>query len=216
MQTASITPERQLLARPFDWLLIAFERRRVKMQGTWLPLVLVMLIGRRIIDARQRFYRLVERIRAGKFCLRKPASTRPAAPGQPSEKPPRKPPCAPANPMFAKFGWMNRLMPGAESGHCHHALLNLFEDPTLAPLLAAAPAAVWRELRPLCWMLGVRRPALLAPPPRPAKLKACRPKIRKRRTAKAPKTPKSAVQGLWTRMPSAHWPPGVLDPPRKA
>jgi hypothetical protein len=92
MQTGSLTPERQLPARPFDWLLIAIERRRVKMQGTWLPLVLVMLTGRRIIDARQRFYRLVERIRAGKVCPRKPAAPRPAAPGQPSEKPPRKPP----------------------------------------------------------------------------------------------------------------------------
>jgi hypothetical protein len=207
MQTASLTPERQHLNRPFDWLLIAIERRRVKMQGMWLPHLLAMLISGRIMNARQRFYLLVERIRAGKFYPRKPRAPR-QAPIQPTEKPPRKRPAKP-DPMFRKFGWMNRLMPGTDSGHCHHALLNLFEDQELAPILATAPRAVWRELRPLCWMLGVKRPALLAPPPRPA-----RPKPPKAPKAEAPQ-PAPLPTGAWSRIPSSHWPKGVIDRRRK-
>jgi hypothetical protein len=217
MQIASpITPERRLLSRPFDWLLIAIERRRVKMQGMWLPQLLTMMIDRRVIGARQRFYRLVERIRAGKYHPRTPATPRPTA-IEPAEKPP-KPPPKPGHPMFRQFGWMLRLMPGTESGHPHHALKELFEDPELAPILTAAPAAVWRELRPLCFMLGVKRPALLAPPPKPRPPKPRLAKPPKRRKAKRrtlPQAHTSAVLGHWPGSPSAHWPPGVMDRPRK-
>jgi hypothetical protein len=115
--------------------------------------------------------------------------------------------------MFQKFGWMNRLMPGTDSGHCHGALQELFEDPELAPILATAPGAVWRELRPLCWMLGVKRPAILAPPPR--RKPAQRPKRRTEKRRRSPQAHTSAVQGPWPRIPSAHWPPGIMDRPRK-
>jgi hypothetical protein len=113
---------------------------------------------------------------------------------------------------------MLRLMPGTESGHPHHALKELFEDPELAPILTAAPAAVWRELRPLCFMLGVKRPALLAPPPKPRPPKPRLAKPPKRRKAKRrtlPQAHTSAVLGHWPGSPSAHWPPGVMDRPRK-
>jgi hypothetical protein len=206
MQIASLTPERQHLTRPFDWLLIAIERRRVKMQGTWLSFFLAVLISRRIMDARQRFYRLMERIRGGKFRPRKPAAPR-KTPIQPAERPARKPPPKPADPMFKQFGWMLRLMPGTDSGHPHHALKELFEDPELAPILTAAPAAVWRELRPLCWMLGVRRPAILAPPPRPRPPR--KPKRRKVRTS--PKRPKPRAGWMGERLHpyTADWPEGI-------
>jgi hypothetical protein len=196
MQTASLTPERQFLNGPFDWLLIAIERQRIKMQGLWLSQALVMLISRRIIETRTRFYRLVERIRAGKFYPRKPRAPREAA-SEPTEKPPRKRAAAP-DPMVRKFGWMNRLMPGAESWHCHQALQQLFEDEELAPLLATAPRAVWRELRPLCWMLGVKRPACLAPPPRPAKPKPPKPP----KAAKPPEPRKVWPYSAWEPAPT--------------
>jgi len=221
MQAASLTPERRCLNRPFDWLLIAIERRRVKMQGLWMSQFLAMFISRRIMDARQRFYRLVERIRDGKYHPRKPAPPRQApttqAPTtQATEKPPRKPPPTPVDPRFKKFGWMLRLMPGTDSGHCYGALLDLFADPEMAPILAAAPKAIWREIGPLCWMVGVKRPAILAPPPKPAKPKPAKaPKRRKAKRRKSPPAHISAAQGPWHPMLSPDWPKGIVGPRRK-
>ncbi len=210
MQTASLLPERRLTA-PLDRLLIAMERRRIKMHNRWLPMALMSLIFWRIINARQRFYRIVERIRAGKIYRRKPA-----APLQPTDKPPRQRAATP-NPLFAKSGWMNRLMPGPESGHSQLALITLFEDPEMAPILAAAPSAIWRALRPLCQMLGVKRPAILAPPPRPIPPEPPQAaKAAKLPAAKAPKAVEPAPpEGPWPRIPSARWPKGVLTRPRK-
>jgi len=212
MQTASLTPERRLLTRPFDWLLIAIERRRIKMQNQWLPLTLLTTIFHRVMNARQSFYRIVERIRAGKIAPRKPKTPKQPAKQpdkEPSEKPPKKPPPRPADPLFAKSGWMNRLMPGTDSGHCHQALLDLFAEPELAEIFAAAPGPIWRALRPLCFMVGVKRPAILAPPPRPA-----RPKKPKRRKArKAPRRQKPRPR--WTIGPlhpyTADFPDGIPD-----
>jgi hypothetical protein len=39
----------------------------------------------------------------------------------------------------------------------------------MAPLLAAAPEALGRPLRALCWAFGVKPPAIIAPPKRPRK-----------------------------------------------
>jgi hypothetical protein len=50
----------------------------------------------------------------------------------------------------------------------HRAQLeNLFSDPEMAALIAAAPAPMARTLRPLCRMLGLAPPKILAPPQKP-------------------------------------------------
>jgi hypothetical protein len=210
MQTAPLTPERQFLTAPFDWLLIAIERRRIKMQNQWLPTTLLALIFHRIVDARQDFYRIVERIRAGKIYLRKPPSPAKST-DQPAEQPPRRAPPKPADPLFAKSGWMLRLMPGTDSGHCYGALLDLFADAEMAPILAAAPGPIWRALRPLCFMVGIKRPAILAPPPRPKP--ATKPKRRKARKSpkRAKPKPRAGWQGERLHPYTADFPHGIPD-----
>ena len=220
MQTAPLTPER-ILSQPLDWLMIMLERRRIKSQGTWITQLLVMLIQTRITNSRQRFYRLVERIRAGEFRPRKPAAPRPAATqasAPPPDKPRRRPP-KPGDPMFKKSGWMLRLMPGPEAGHSQLALQTMLADPEMAPVLAAAPGPLWRELRPLCFMFAVRRPAILAPPPRPRrpKRKARKAAKAKRRQAAKPTKPFSIfTDAELVYSYSAHWPKGVPGKPKTA
>jgi hypothetical protein len=79
----------------------------------------------------------------------------------------------------------------------------LLRDPEMAALVAAAPASLGRPLRSLCRMLGLTPPPILAPPPRPAKPKPA---------PAAPKPPKPPPPPDWPgyRVPSAHWPRGVL------
>jgi hypothetical protein len=98
---------------------------------------------------------------------------------------------------------MLRLVP--DSGVAAEWVRTLLAEPEMAALLAAAPGPMWRTLRPLCRMLGVERPAMLAPPPRPATPKP--PK---------PKPPPPPPDSPYYRVASAQWPRGVRARPRTA
>jgi hypothetical protein len=40
-------------------------------------------------------------------------------------------------------------------------------EPEISAVIAAAPVPAWRILRSVCWMLGVEKPMVLAPPKPP-------------------------------------------------
>jgi hypothetical protein len=67
----------------------------------------------------------------------------------------------------------------------------MFADPQMAEIFAAAPGPIRRALRPLCFMVGVKRPAILALPPRPRRAK----KPKRRKARKAPKRPRPQRAG---------------------
>jgi hypothetical protein len=110
----------------------------------------IILIWTRLRRAAARFAALAARVRAG--ALPSPAPLRPRAASRPAR--PRPPHRLPGG-----FAWLVRLAPEAAcfGGQLQH----LLSDPEFAALLAAAPQ-MGRVLRPLCRMLGVDPPALLA------------------------------------------------------
>jgi hypothetical protein len=121
---------------------------------------LIILIVGRISHINQRVARLVARLRAGRYVPRRSASPRAS-----TLRRPRRPAKLPQN-----FGWLLPLVP--EAAQYRSQLEHLLQDPEMAELLAAAPAALARPLRSLCWMLRLPPPPVLASPrptsPRPA------------------------------------------------
>ncbi len=133
---------------------------------------LIILICRRLRRLARRFSALAARHAAGRLPARRhprgtPRTPRPARPAAPSP-PPRD------------RAWLIRLVPEAAAGTSHLQLL--LAEPEMAALIAAAPQT-GRILRPLCHMLGVRPPAILALPPRPAPRRA---RLRKADGARLP------------------------------
>jgi hypothetical protein len=122
----------------------------------------------RIRGIKQRFARLAARLAAGTYKPRRCTARGPRAAPNPRRK----------NPLPQKFGWLIPLVPEAVVFRAQ--LENLLRDPAMAALMAAAPDAMARPLRSLCWMLRVDPPAIL-PRPRPRK-----------RAAPPPKTPPPA------------------------
>jgi hypothetical protein len=116
---------------------------------------MIALIGRRLTLIRESFARLVARIAAETYKPRRPA----AAPRRAPVGPPRKPDLLPKT-----AGWFLKYLP--EARQCRGQLENLLQDPEMAALMAAAPAAMRRPIRSLCRMLGAEPPAILALPPR--------------------------------------------------
>lgn len=95
-----------------------------------------------------------------------PERTRPARPHNPA---PKQATILPRN-----FGWLRRILPGTAAAASQ--LNALLADPEMTALIAAHPTT-GRALRPLCHLLGIRRPQALhlpkraapaAPDPRPA------------------------------------------------
>jgi hypothetical protein len=115
--------------------------------------------------------RIIEQIRAGTFVQRKPR--------KPSEEPTaeraaavRKP--LPPGQLPKKFGWYARFVPESlRPFGCNFTYL--VQQPEMAPLIAAAPEALGRPLRALCWAFGVKPPAIIAPPKRPKQTLSGRP-----------------------------------------
>jgi hypothetical protein len=213
MQTASSPADR--LAALIRRMVVAVDARRIGNFGGFIPVALLGLFIDRTREINQRFRRLAERIQAGWVYVPKPAAPRPAkAPAKPADTEADKPPGR----FPTGFNWLRLLAPGQDTHNIAVALYHWLAEPDVAAVLAAAPGPAWRILSPLCRMMGVKRPATLVLPPRPRKPR----KSKRRKARKAPKragrrtAKKPAVQDLWPRMPSAHWPPGVLDPPRKA
>ena len=174
--------------------------------------VLLMLVWNRIGHLGRRFARLAARLRAGN--LPKPRS-RPASPQPPAERP--KPP-APAQRLPSRRGWLSRLLPNIPT-HCGAGasagqLQSLLADPQMRALIAQAPEAMSRILRPLCHMLGVKPdPALLPPrqrtkrakppkPPRPEPPPEPEPKPRPRGLCEPPGR---YAPGAWVDRVPPHW-----------
>jgi len=131
--------------------------------GAGLPFPLIALIGNRIRLIKQSIARLAALVRDGKYAPRRSGPRRP-----PAEPKPRQPSKLPQ-----KFGWLLPLVPDAVVWRSQ--LERLFQDPEVVALLAAAPASLGRPLRSLCWMLCLRPPDILAPPPRARPAKAAPP-----------------------------------------
>ena len=143
-----------------------------KQTGWGLSLQLITLIRARIRRIKIRFAALAARIAAGTYKPRKPSAT----PRRKPEKPPKPPP---RNPLPNRPGW---LLPLEKSAISHRGQLEaLFRDAEMVALMAAAPEAMEKVLRPLCRMLQLELPPLLAKPRAAARRTA-----RKRPAAAAP------------------------------
>jgi hypothetical protein len=142
-------PPAEIFATLTQWLTRAVV---VMIGGNRLPQPLVNLIVDRIRGIRQRFSRIAARIAAGRYVAR------------PQKAPPRRRPgqAPPKDPLPKNFGWLLPLVPDAV---CFRSQLEgLLQNPEMAALIAAAPAPMGRALRPLCRMLGLTPPAILARP----------------------------------------------------
>ena len=123
--------------------------------GWALTLQIIAHIITRISGIRQRFADLAARIAAGTYRPRRPATTPRACPGR----------LPPANKLPNRFGWLRPMI--AETPAFAGQFDGLLHDPEFLALMAAAPAAMRRPIRSICWMLGVSPPPILALPPRP-------------------------------------------------
>ncbi len=122
---------------------------------------LIILIWRRLNRMGVRFAALAARHDAGTL---RPPRLRPRAPRPARPRPP--------DPLPRGKAWLIRLVPEAAGGASQ--LQHLLADAEMVALIAAAPQA-GRILRPLCRMLGLRPPAVLALPPRPPRPPAAPP-----------------------------------------
>ena len=146
--------------------------------GERLSGLLVGLLIERLKGIRQRFNEIAARVQAGTYVPRRSAPRQPG-PKQYTVRRPRQP--SPLPPQTR--GWLLKLVPEAAANGSQFQFL--FRDPAMAALLAAAPAALGRPLRSLCWMLGATPPPVIAAPKRPAQP----PKPRKPRPKREPLPP---------------------------
>jgi hypothetical protein len=166
-----------------------------------LAVPLMMEVMNRIRGIKQRFERLAARIGAGTYIPRRS----PATPRKPAGPHPRKP-----NPLPQGFAWMLKLVPG--TAVYGSQLQHLLAEPEMAALLAAAPTALRRPIRSLCWMLGISPPPILALPPRPRPPPAPRAKRPKSPPDPYPKTRLGFHKGLPPLFPFT---PGLRGPRQK-
>jgi len=118
-----------------------------------------------------RVTKLLEKRRAGTY-----RASAPAIPTPPARPPPKRDPRAWVFPEHrqnrprrrckpAGFGWMNRPLP--------------YNGPGIQAFAKTCPALA-RQLRPLCYMLGVTLPVYLKLPPRPRKPRPPKPEKREK------------------------------------
>lgn len=176
------TPPLRPAPERFASVLLCLGRAVAAQTGWGLSLHLIAVIVSRIQRVKHRFARLAARIAAGTYAPRRPA----AAPEKPAAGQRRPPP--PKNPLPSTPGWLLPLE--ASAAACRGQLEALFGDAEMVALMAAAPAAMARVLRPLCRMLALDLPPALAtaraapadPPPDPSQpAPAARPKAPPRR-----------------------------------
>jgi len=213
MQTAPPTPADRLSALIVR-LVSAVFARRVGAHLGFVPAALVILISDRLRQVSQRFRRLADRVQAGWIHQPKPAAPRPAPAEPRADKPPRKR-AEPPDPLLARYINQVRLIPGQDLEAIKLGFAHLLlTDPEMQAVMEAAPGPAWRILRPLCRMIGIARPDILAPPPRPKAEKPPKP-------PKAPKPRKSRRDYfVWPEQReysfTDHWPRGVPGKPRTA
>ena len=139
---------------------VTFDRHQIgRVVGSRLPPPLAILLCGRISQIRDRFTRLVESILAGTYRPRcyTPREKSPANP-QPQRKTPPRP----------KFGWLDQLLPEAIAREHRADFAGMLHHPETVALIEAAPGPMSRLLRPLCWMLKLKPPEVLANHRRPA------------------------------------------------
>ena len=160
------------------------------MGGERLSLQVIALITERLRVFKQRFHRLADRLAAGTYQPRRCHGRKPA-----ERKPTRK------SLVPQTFGWLLPLVPDALGNRAQFE--TLLRDPAMLALIAQAPAPMARILRPLCWMLRIKPPPILArprpkaPPPRRKTSAKSRPrKARPAPPALAAKPARPAVPGL--------------------
>jgi hypothetical protein len=152
-------PQPQSPAEGFATILRCLVQAVAAMSGgDRLTYRVIGLIADRIRVVNQRFRRLAARLRAGTYRPRHGFRRRKAI-----DPKPRRP-----NPLPRQFGWLQPLVP--EAVQFRAQLEHHLRDPEMVALMAQAPASMARTLRPLCWMLRVTPPPILALPrrrPRP-------------------------------------------------
>jgi len=153
---------------------------------------LLRLITDRLRGINQRFKRLADRLAAGTYRPRRYHGRKPT-----EQKPRQK------SPLPQQFGWLLALAPELIGNRSQ--LDHLLQDPAMVALIAAAPAPMARILRPLCWMLRLEPPPILARP-RPA------PPSRKTRKKSPPRSRPPKAQPARP-APASPGPPGPPAPP---
>lgn len=142
------------------WLGFAVDGRRVfGLGGPVIGLVIVRLC---------RINQLFARVAAGRFFPRPRAVGASRATNAPRAARP-----VPALRLPRSFGWLLPMLP--EAAGALGQLELLFRDPEMIALMQAAPIPMARALRPLCRMLGLHPPPVIAPPARSRRPRAARP-----------------------------------------
>jgi hypothetical protein len=123
--------------------------------GGRVPRPLISPLMERLQKFRDRLNRLAERIIAGTYVPRRYVPRRPQANPRPWRESPLR-----------TFGWLADVLPPALAQQHRGHVLALVRDPEIAALIAVAPAEMGRLLRPLCWMVKLKAPPILARPKR--------------------------------------------------
>jgi hypothetical protein len=140
-------------------MFLTFDRQQVgRAYGARISAPLRTLLDGRIRQIWDRFNRLAEQILAGTY---KPREYTPREPPK-NPRPPRE------TPLRQKFGWLDELLPGEIAREHRSHLAGFLREPETVALIQAAPGPMARILRPLCWMLKLKPPEVLANHRRPA------------------------------------------------
>ena len=153
------------IATVFGWIVSSVRRgiasNLARLEGP-VQMALYKLVGQRLTRTRDRFTRLAERLEAGWIYQPKPRTPRKNPDPAPTDRPPRQ-----TNKLTTGHQWLFRLAPGIDTAAAANDLRSLMAEPEISALIAAAPVPAWRILRSVCWMLGVEKPPVLAPPKPP-------------------------------------------------
>jgi hypothetical protein len=202
-QAAPTQPAPERFASILFWLMHAVGAMS---GGDRLSNFIIGCINIRLLRIKSRIAEIVAGIRAGTFAPRRPSSAEP--PSRPGRPPPQ-------NPLPNRFGWLLPMVANNAAAAANSQLHMLLQDPEMQALMAAAPAAMRRPLRSLCWMLAVEPPPILANPRRPRRPAPKPPDEAAARATEADRPEIPAPQWLATMRPSATWPKGVgRKPPR--
>ena len=122
-------------------------------QGGLIPRPLIAVVMARLNSFQDRLNRLAGRIIAGTYAPRRTVPRQTPIAGKPRTESPLR-----------EFGWLAGLLPPAVAQQQRSHILGLLRDPEIAALIAVAPAEMGRLLRPLCWMVKLKPPPILARP----------------------------------------------------
>jgi hypothetical protein len=193
MTTPPPPPPAERFAAMLQWLSNSLAAR-FGWDRVLMPLMPALIA--RLRNAKWRFVALAARIASGRYQPRR----------RPATSHHRQPP---KNPLPTQFGWLLPLLPGA--GGFSQQLDRLLREPEVQALIAQAPEPMGRLLRPLCRMLAVVPPPILARPRRPGTPRPTSPsppagKGRGEGSRPAPEKPATPRHPFLKRKPSANWP----------